>query len=359
MLDRHVTSARNTAILLSPTARTMLTENRDRSARVLDMIRARCGTLTGIATDATDATDVTNATDATTDASGEPFGRFDRILAPSTDMPVATSLASKLVPLIAGPIDPTKVEIGLPVVVVAMTTGEAEALLAEPPEQVAQLLASPGAPDVERLKARYGPARGDWRPYIDDEISVARVLSAAVERVNTEPGLLANQSIRLQPYPLDPLTRELDNIKLWQVYGQIARAGCVVVVDELSMFHDGVRAAFATSPLSSGPQVAFVTLCPWNPVAGTPHALIEKQLSEWLDAAHLRFGTKLDPLCELRVPERRRLDRWLRVSLPQTIDVLRDAPRDDEKARRLADRLGRSPHPTGMAGLVAGEGFSA
>jgi uncharacterized protein DUF4062 len=343
MLDRQVTSARNTVVLLSPTARTMLAENQGRSARNLGLVRARGGTLIAIATDA--AMDV-------------PGGQFDRVLVPSADQPMAMDLASKLFALlVADRVDGTKIEIGLPVVIVAMTGAEAAALLDEPPEPVAALLAGPGAPDADQLKARYGTSRDHWRPYIDDEISVARVLDAAGARVNSEPGLLANQCIRLQNYPLDPLTREMDNMLLWRVYHDIARTGCVVVVDELSMFHQQVRAAFASSPLPAGPQVAFVTLCPWNPVAGTPHALIEKQLSEWLDAAHLRFGTQLDPLCELRVPERRRLDRWLRVSLPQTIDVLRDAPRDDEKVRRLAGRLGRSPDPSGIAGLVAGEGF--
>jgi hypothetical protein len=52
--------------------------------------------------------------------------------------------------------------------------------------------------------------------------------------------------------------------------------------------------------------------------------------------------------------QQRRFRRWLRASLPQAVDVLRDASRDEEKVRLFAEELGIRPNPA-MGRLIAGE----
>ena len=170
--------------------------------------------------------------------------------------------------------------------------------------------------------------------------------------VNLDVNRLQGRTIRLQPYPLEALQR--DSLNMWPIYQSIARNGCLVVVDELSLFYDPLRLAFARSPLPAGDQVAFVTLSPLDPTAGYPYALIRQQLDNFLGQASRRFGEVLDPLCEMGIPERRRLNRWLHGTLPKAVEALREAKQDPEKLRELAEELGVRVNPA-MARLMAGE----
>jgi hypothetical protein len=239
--------------------------------------------------------------------------------------------------------------IGLPVVSVAMTADECGSLLDDPPSVVDALLATvPGARDG--LQGRYGATRWAWRPFAGNPDSIEEILGAAVARENDSPSLLRGRQISLQRYQLDDVYR----LELRQLYEDIARNGCLVVVDELSMFHDTVRRLVEDSPFLSGAQVAFVTVAPHVPAQGSPGELFEGELSERLQGAAHRFGEGLDPLCELGIPERRRLHRWLHGNLARTLDTLRDARVDEGKAASLAAELGVSPQPH-MARMIAGE----
>jgi hypothetical protein len=200
---------------------------------------------------------------------------------------------------------------------------------------------------------RYGQSRSAWRPFANVDETIEQVLSDAVDKINRNANRLRGRTIRLQPYPLDALVQ--DNLAMWPIYRDIARRGCLVVVDELSLFNEQVRQAFVTSPLRDGEQVAFVTLSPFDPTAVYPHARIRMQLDEYLAQATKRFGEVFDPLCEMGVPERRRLDRWLYRSLPGAVEMLREAKQDPEKLRDFSDELGVRPNPD-MGRLMAGEG---
>jgi hypothetical protein len=193
----------------------------------------------------------------------------------------------------------------------------------------------------------------DWRPFADSPETVQQVLTATVVAINQGGDRLRGRSIRLQTYPFDHLVAD-DALDYWSLYRDIAQSGCLVVVDELSLFHEPVRDAFATSPLATGTEIAFVTLSPLDPAGSEPHVLLRDQLDGYLTYAARRFGESLDPLCELGVPERRRLERWLRGSLPRAVETLREPKQDPDKLRDLAEELGRRPNPA-LGRLVAGE----
>jgi hypothetical protein len=244
-------------------------------------------------------------------------------------------------------------EIGLPVVIVAMTAAEAAELLGDPPAAVADLLRHADG-TAQWVFDRYGDSRSQWRPFGSTD-TVARVLDAAVATFNAKGNRLQSRAIRLQRYPLEPLM-QADSLLMWPLYRSIARSGCLVVVDELSLFHPQIRQAFESSPMPDGEQVALVTLSVGDPIVGTPYARLREQLNSYLAKAAERFSVTLDPLCELGIPERHRLDRWLHASLPSAMDLLKHAKRDDAKLRQFEVELGTRANPA-MSRLIAGEHF--
>lgn len=335
-LDRAVAAVRSVAVLLSPTSVTLLAEDRARSRRVLGLARDRANVLLGVAP-------VSVETDASL-----PF--VDVVGPPPGDASDATRTATALHVALSQHFTPGKTpEVGLPMVVVAMTAGEAGELVTAPPAAVAPLLDAMGGAD--EVMARYGPTRLDWRPFGRGGETVQQVLDAAVVAANSDMDRTQGRRIRLQPYPLDALLD--DPLLTHLVYEDVARVGCLVVADELSMFHRAVRDAYMRSRLDRGRQVALVTLSPLDPGAGSPYAPVREQIDGFLADAARRFEEVLDPLCELNVPERRRLARWLHGSLPRAVDALREARRDPGKLNAFAEEMGRRANPT-MARMIAG-----
>jgi hypothetical protein len=145
-----------------------------------------------------------------------------------------------------------------------------------------------------------------------------------------------------------------DNLAMWPVYDDMARHGCLVIVDEISLFDNAVRTTFNTSPLSTAGQVALTSLSPLDPMLGTPQALIRDKLDSYLAAAAQRFNVGLDPLCEIGVSQPRRLDRWLGESLPQAASVLRQPSVAQQKIDALRMEVGMPANPA-MGRLIGGE----
>ena len=340
-LDRLVASARLAAVLLSPSALTLLAEDPERSRRVLGLARDRTGGLLAVALNGVSSDDAEAWAPGCVVGPSSPADGFgDSRLAFLLYQALAQRLPDLEVPLV-----------GLPVVFVAMTEPEAASLLAAPPDPVSALLKRAGG-STAKWTARYGQSRSAWKPFAGADDTIEQVLSHAVAEVNRDANSLQGRAVQPQPYPLDALMR--DKTVMWPMYRNIARRGCLVVVDELSLFHEQVRQAFLESPLRYGEQVAFVTLSPFDPAARSPFASIRKHLDGYLEQATQRFGD-LDPLCEMGIPERRRLDRWLHRSLPRAVEALREAKQDPQKLREFSEELGIRPSP-GLGRLMAGEG---
>ncbi|WP_329335635.1 DUF4062 domain-containing protein [Streptomyces sp. NBC_00663] len=337
-LDRAVTASRTVGLLLSPPLATMLGENPERTRRILGLARARTAhPLLGIAAPGS------NTESATADA-----GRWGitEILAESATRTLPNRLHEALLQTVG--LQRPDHEIGLPVVVVAMTGAEADDLLGTASGQVRDIIEGFGLPEAS-IRARYGTTRADWKPFGAESRTITHVLETAVSGVNDPDLLLRGRKIRLQQYLFDDLLSY--DLAHSLVFQDMSRNGCLVVADELSLLHHHLEEAFRASPLYEGPQVSFITLSPGDPAAGTPHELIRRVLAERLHHTHHRFGDALDPLCEMNVASRRHLDRWLRASLPQTLDAYRNARPSADKARRLEAELGIRPSGA-MAQLV-------
>lgn len=334
-LDQAACAARSAGVLLSPAALTMLAEDRGRSARALGLVRERTGILFGIPAEEVPQED--------TAAWG--FTEVLPLAAGAGAAGPGSTLHSALLRRVSRPADP---ELGLPVVVVAMTDAEAAELVTAPPAPLAGLI---GQRPEDWWLGRYGSSRREWRPF-DGPESVDEVLGHTVASLNERLDRLRGWTIRPRPYSFDALVR--DGLAMWPVYEDIAKHGCLVIVDEISLFHAAVKDAFVGSPLYQGRQVALVSLSPLDPMHGTPQELIKDALDGYLTATADRFGVRLDPLCEMGVTQALRLDRWLGMSLPWAAHGLHQAASDAGRLHAFGSELGMTPSRA-MARLVGGE----
>lgn len=244
--------------------------------------------------------------------------------------------------------------VGLPVIVVAMTKDEARVLDAKP--DLFQQKLSPDAYQrfIELREAvsrgrnpvseRYGPQRQDCRPFVGVNVSIAGFLDSIVERINEEqPFQLRGRLIKLQNYPFDELIHS--SKLLGPVFTQLLSTGCVVIIDEYSLFHPDIGEILTSSGLVTNEQVSLVTISPGDPYSRAPFNMIEAELSKRMTAAFNRFASVFDPQCELSVGDEKRLKRWLNSSLPSTIQSLRNPKPNRHNISQFAQEQGLDPQP--------------
>lgn len=238
--------------------------------------------------------------------------------------------------------------VGLPFTVLAMTRVEAAELLADPKAAAAQfdgetrarfdaLLADLTAAGIAPAAGDYPERRVDWQPFRGLPQTVRAVLESSARELNERfRSRLRDRSIRLQYYPFDCLLAP--DRPLRRVYRDIADSGCIVVVDELSLFHPKLCETLARSAFATSPQTALVTLAPLDAARGRA---VEAELEENLRDAFDRFASDFDPQCEFGVGNERRLRRWLHASLPQALNGLREPPPDRGALDAFAKEVGR------------------
>lgn len=242
--------------------------------------------------------------------------------------------------------------VGLPIIAVAMTRQEADEIAANP-EIVKDRLGTPIYASFEKLRAivggseafklRYGQNRWDCAPFAGSSISIEQLLDGMVRRVNEEqPAQLRGRQIKLQRYEIDEVIR---NEKLTSIFTQLAATGCVVVVDEYSLFHPDIHEMIVSSGLLSQDQVALVTLSPSDPYSISPFNLMEAELKKRMAVAFNRFSSNFDPQCELSVGDEKRLKRWFNLNLPHTIHSLRDPKPNRLNILQFAREQGLDPQP--------------
>ena len=139
---------------------------------------------------------------------------------------------------------------------------------------------------------------------------------------------------------------------LWGVYDSVIRNGCIVLADELSIFHPDLRTAF-TALTHRKSQVALVTISPLNPRSVLPHPGLENELKLSLQAVFDRFS-QCDPQFEVMVADELRLKRWLYLSLPQTLRAIQTPSADPELVDRAFAGTGITSHLDPAAAHEAG-----
>lgn len=243
--------------------------------------------------------------------------------------------------------------VGLPFVVIAMTRNEAMELhqsLESLEEDYGRLILQPfhevqavlephcTIPFVEH----YASTREEWKPFLGSEHPATMVIEDVVQYLNdVNPPHLRGRRIKPQYYSFDPLISGEEELRY--IYREIAQTGCVVIVDEFSMFHPRVRTAYFKSPLSSSEHVALVTVSPFDPQSLAPNQVLERELRQSLADAFDRFMHELDPQCEFGIGDEHHLRRWLHRSLPETLHTLREPRRDRRKLTQFIEEVGHEP----------------
>ena len=355
-LEVNLRQCHMACVVLSDLALARFSEEPDRSQKIFAMLRARTGQL------------ITASRDPQSAAKARSFG-FSDVLELSAWQPGSALPPEALISIdetLSTAIQVTSIHtIGLPFTVLAMTRSEAQVLVDES-EMIEQELGSRVLEQFQALQAdlerngvisfaqRYADAREDWRPFGEPTHSIQTLIGEIVSSLNRSyhPGL-RGRSIKIQHYPFGALVNQ--DPMLSPIYREIAQTGCVLVLDELSLYHPRLRTALLASPFASSAQVAMVTIAPLNPYRMPPYNQIESELSQRLAAAFDRFALDYDPQCEFSIGDERRFKRWLYSSIPQTLQTLREPQPDRSRIAAFADELGREADRK-IAGLFYSEG---
>lgn len=245
--------------------------------------------------------------------------------------------------------------VGLPLIVIAMTYDEALELH-QHPELLEQELGARTFQQFRALKKalepyratsfvqRYDSARVGWKPFVGSNRTITVVIEDAVQYLNDiHPPRLRGRLIKIQYYSFDALVNKEKELR--HIYYEIAQTGCVVLLDEFSMFHPNVRTSFGESPLFSSEQVALVTISPFDPYSLAPNQVLENELRKRLAVAFDRFALDYDPQCEFGVGNEHRLKRWLYRSLPEALHTLREPRPNRRSLKQFIEKVGQEPHP--------------
>ena len=257
--------------------------------------------------------------------------------------------------------------LGLPISVLAMNQTEATELfttpdfirtnLGEPVQaQFDEILRHLGV-DAATLMQRYRNGREEWQPFAPAEGEIRSFFRKITEDLNRRsPPRLRQKQVKLQWYPFDVLKEmNVGPSPLRRVYQAVADAGCVLVVDELSLFHPALHEAFFSSPFLNKEQVAIVIMSPADPTRSPLSQAIESSLRKQLAGVFQRYADDLDPQCEVAIGDQRRLLRWLYASMPEAIANLRDPQPNRERIKNFFDgTLGSDARSSGGDYLWAG-----
>ena len=103
------------------------------------------------------------------------------------------------------------------------------------------------------------------------------------------------------------------------MYREMSDQGCVLVIDELSMFHPKVRQALAGSPMVISPNTAVLTVSPFPPAADQPQEILREWLRAQLQGVFDRYASDYDPQCELNVNDECHVRRWFTRACPRPL----------------------------------------
>jgi hypothetical protein len=345
-LERAVRSCHAAAVLVSDPSLRQIEEKRGLAQSTLDILKARTDNLFALALTDESVGKLPQVVDVTV----EPTVGWQPEIGPP---PASLHDRFEALRLQTGS-DSKKQWVGLPVIAVAMTADEAKQIDDDPMfvqnrlgQTVYQcfmdLRASIGASQSPILR-RYGARRLECRPFGGENVTIEQLLSAIVSHLNDDPpSELRGRLIKAQNYLLDELIKW--RRELSPVFTQLCSTGCVVLVDEYSLYHPDIRDTLLPSGLLANDQVALVTLAPLNPYSRAPFDLLEAELRNRLTAAFDRFASAFDPQCELSIGDEMRLKRWLNASLPHTVHTLREPKPNRQAISQFARLEGIDPQP--------------
>lgn len=200
----------------------------------------------------------------------------------------------------------------------------------------------------------YGPQREDWRPFGPGQPRLSELLGATVERINDdsqrssrERHLLAGEDVKLQllHYSLDEYLNDNDGSRA-NLSAMLDR-GCLVLVDETALLQPALRQA--ADALLKGQRVAVMSVHPLDPAPMAMGELLSDTSFRRVGSLRERFRDDHDPRCELAVNSVARLQRWLRLVLPELVPALGQLEPQPELRKRSSGELLGQPGPSGGA----------
>jgi hypothetical protein len=344
-LDLRLQTCDVAAALLSKQALGQMEGQRKSVELALEMIRTRSGALVALCADA----------ESVANAHAWPFTeRIDLSGYPDVDVALITEAKKQLTAhrtVAKSPI------IGVPLVIAAMNESEATKLcndtnliLYEMGGRALDKFRQIRAALPQPLSGRYGPTREQWRSP-GSRSTVAALSEETLQRLaRVSNSKLRGRAVKLQLYPLDPLVNKVDQLR--EVYRQMADHGCIMLVDELSLFHPDVRRAVTGSPMVSARNTAILTVSPFDNEVQPPQQILRDELKAELAGIFDRFATDFDPQCELGVSDECRLRRWLHQSLPETLQTLRTPRVEPAQVAMFAKELQADENGAELPGIV-------
>ncbi|TFW57806.1 hypothetical protein CT676_27780 [Bradyrhizobium sp. MOS001] len=351
ILEASARRCHTSIVVLSQSSLSQLTQPDSLTAMVLSLLRDRTGNLT-IIWQGNEPPEIPNSW---------PTYTLVRINSSLSDATIALDNEIKCV------VPPeAHTAIGLPFIVLAMTQSEAHELLDEPHEALSALDADRRAQFLElrsflketgasSIYSRYGARRDQWIPFLDSTLTAWGVIDEAVRGLNAtgHPGL-GQRFIKPQYYSFDALINQEEETLLSPIYDDIAKTGCIVLADELSLFHRTIRSAFTQSYLFNSDH-ALVTISPFDTVS-TARRLFDAEFRRELRTAFRRFEREYDAQCEFGISNRTRLARWFYNSLPLAIVRLKEPPPDPGKMRQFFSNAGLRANRSQIADYLYSHG---
>jgi hypothetical protein len=192
----------------------------------------------------------------------------------------------------------------------------------------------------------YAARREQWRAFGDKPAAgkpapdADELVRATVERINDAPDGARERRL-LRTLRIVPRAYRFDEL-LADRHGSAAavraavRGGALVVIDEFALLHPRLREA-ARELLGPG-RTAVVSISGCDPAHSPTRKLLGSRSFLHVGALVSRFADEQDPRCELAINSVERLQRWLRLAVPELV-----ARAGDEDARaelvRDADAL--------------------
>ena len=234
---------------------------------------------------------------------------------------------------------PAAPQVAVPYIIVGLNESEAEAMQAE--AALFQKFGKGAGIRQDQFKALskrlseisgawpkgfYGPRRQDWRPFgsgaggqtmNDFVLSTARKLGQSA-RGTRERRMLKGAQLDLRPYAFDEYL--IDRAGSRENISRVCDLGCLVLLDEFVLLHPGLRQEVDTLLSSNNAAVVSISAC--DPTLG-PIGELLGDLS-YLKVGNLlsRFSHVQDLRCELALNSVERLQRWLRLVLPELLTTL-------------------------------------
>jgi len=355
-MEKSLRSCHAAAVLISAASLIQMDERRESTTKIIRMIEARTSNLFAVCLSEESAAEMR----------AWPIGNIECVAGwhpREASPPRSLHERIELLRLSSG-LDSRRTWTGLPIIVVAMTGQEATELDVNPAIVLEEL--GRGAYDnfsklrvslaeASKLNSnKYGASRLDWRPFVGRNANIRSALTAFVEKLNYDaPFELRGKSIKLQSYSIDDLVDSRSAMS--PIFTQLSSTGCLVIIDEYSLFHPAIHKALVSSGLLGSDQVSLVTISPSNPYSTSPFDVLENELSSRMAAAFDRFSASYDPKCELSIGDEKRLNRWLNAGLPQTVQNLRHPRPNRQNISLFSSELAIDPQ-TAIASLLYSPG---